>query len=54
MVLRKLMKLKNNKSAGPNGIHPPILKETAEVICSPFTIMFNKSMQEGKVLQGWK
>ena len=46
--------MKNNKSAGPDGIHPRILKETAEVICIPLAIIFNKSIQEGHVPQGWK
>ncbi len=54
MVLKKLMKLKINKSAGHYEIHPRILKEIAKEICSPVAIIFNKSMQEGKVPQGWK
>ncbi len=54
MVLKKLKEVKNCKSAGPDRIYPRILKETAEAICGPLAIMFNKSMQEGQVPQGWK
>ena len=54
MVLKKLKALKNTKSAGPDKIHPRILKETAEVICVPLSMIFNKSIQEGHVPQGWK
>ncbi len=54
MALIILMKLKINKSAGPDEIYPRILKETAKEIYSPLAIIFSKSMQEGKVPQGWK
>ncbi len=39
MVLKKLKKLKINKSDGPDGIHTRILKKTAEEICSPLATM---------------
>ncbi len=45
MVIKKLETLKNSKSAGPDGIHPRILKETAEAICGPLAIIFSKSMK---------
>ena len=54
MVLKKLNKLKVNKSAGPDGIHPRVLKETAESICIPLAIIFNKSIHEESVPQPWK
>ena len=50
MVLRKFKKLKLNKSAGPDGIHPHILKETAKAICIPLALIFNKSIQEGHII----
>ena len=37
-----------NKSAGPDGIHPRVLKETADAI------IFNKSLNEGKIPHAWK
>ncbi len=49
-----ILKKKRRKSAGPDGIPPRILKETAEAICGPLAIIFIKSMQEGQVPQGWK
>ncbi len=54
MFLKKLTKLRNNKSAGPDGIHPCIIKETAEAICSPPALIFRKSLQEGQIHKGWK
>ncbi len=54
MVLKKFEKLRNNKSAGPDGIHPRIMKETAEAICDRLALIFNKSLQERKVPKGWK
>ena len=54
MVKKKLKKLKVNKSAGPDGIHPRVLKETADAICIPLAIIFNKSLNEGKIPQAWK
>ena len=54
MVLTKLKKLKINKSAGPDGHHPRILKETAEAICTPLAKIFNKSLEEGRLPQKWK
>ena len=54
MVLKKLKRLKVNKSPGPDGMHPRVLKETAEAICTPLSIIFNKSLEEGKLPQSWK
>ncbi len=41
-------------SAGPDGNHSCIVKETAETICIPLAIIFNRFLQEGQFLQGWK
>ena len=54
MVLKKLNKLKVHKSAGPDGIHPRVLKETADAICTPLATIFNESLKEGIVPQSWK
>ena len=51
----KLLKnLKANKSPGPDGIHPLILKELAEALANPFKILFDKTMIEGCIPQDWK
>ncbi len=43
-----------HKSAGPDGLHPPVLKETAEVICIPLAKLLNKFLEQGKFAQEWK
>ncbi len=54
MVLKPFKDVRNNKSSGPYGIHPRIMKETAEAICNSLALIFNKSLQEGQVHKGWK
>ena len=53
-VYNKLSALHTDKSPGPDGIHPRLLKETAHVIISPLSIIFNKSINEGFVPEEWK
>ncbi len=54
MVKKRLKKLKVNKSAGPDGLHPKFLKEISESIIKPLTILYNKSLTEGVVPKSWK
>ena len=42
------------KSHRPNGIHPKALKELAEILAKPLTIIFNTSIQTGTVPDLWK
>ena len=42
------------KSPGPDAIHPRIIKELACVIAEPLTTIFNKTLQEATVPEGWK
>jgi hypothetical protein len=53
-VLKKLVNLNPSKSPGPDGIHPRVLKEAAEIIAKPLEIIFNKSMKEGVLPSDWK
>ncbi len=53
-VLKKLKALKTDKSPGPDGFHPRVLKEAAENLAEPLTIIFRKSVEEGKLPQIWK
>ncbi|CAG2227683.1 unnamed protein product [Mytilus edulis] len=52
-VLKKLNKLKTDKSAGPDGLHPKVLY-VRNAICYPLFLIFNKSIIEGKVPDDWK
>ncbi len=54
MVLKRWQKLRHNKSAGLDVIHPHIMKETDIGICSPLALIFNHSIQEGQIPKGWK
>ena len=53
-VLKKLKNLNPSKSPGPDGLHPRVLRDAAEVLADPLTVIFNKSLEEGKVPDGWK
>ena len=53
-VLKELNKLNVNKAEGPDGIHPRLLFELRELLAEPLTIMFNKSLQEGRIPTEWK
>ena len=54
IVYHKLINLKSSKSAGPDGIHPKVLKETAAQLCVPLTILFNRSLDEELLPEDWK
>ncbi len=53
-VMKKLRELNPTKSPGPDGIHPKVLRETANVIAYPLSLVFNKSLSEGVVPEEWK
>jgi hypothetical protein len=38
-----------SKSPGPDGLHPKALRELSKVIARPLAIIFNASMEAGKV-----
>ncbi|XP_052792152.1 uncharacterized protein LOC128226308 [Mya arenaria] len=46
-ILKQLLSLKINKSSGPDGFHPRVLKEIAQIITSPLMIIFEKSLESG-------
>ena len=47
LVKEKLLALKPNKSPGHDKWHPYFLREIADAICIPLSILFQKSMKEG-------
>jgi len=53
-VLQTLLKLKPDKSPGPDNIHPMFLRETAYNIALPLTLIFRKSPDEGVLAEEWK
>lgn len=42
------------KSTGPNGRHPRVLNELAEVITEPLAIIFEHSWRTDEVPEDWK
>ena len=53
-VKKKLKKLKATKCAGPDGFHPRVLRDCADSLALPLTLIFNKSLQEAHLPSTWK
>ena len=52
--VRKILKsLKTNKSPGPDGLHPCVLKEIAESIIPALTLIFQTSIKSGMLPDDW-
>jgi hypothetical protein len=49
-----LKQLDSNKGAGPDGIPPRILKDCAEGLVKPLTMLFNLSLESGIFPTAWK
>lgn len=54
MLWKVLQKLNRSKSPGPDGIHPRIIKDTAEELIVPLEIIFMSSLNEGVVPEDWR
>ena len=52
--MKKLLALRVDKSPGPDGIHPAILKYCAEVFAEPLSLIFQMSYDTGKLPVVWK
>ena len=53
-VYSKLGQLKLDKSPGVDLIHPRVLYETREAIAYPLFLIYNKTLQSGKLPSDWK
>ena len=53
MVSKKLQDLNPGKTPGPNEWHLVLLKNIAELIVHPLTILFQKSLDEGVISADW-
>ncbi|KFV92311.1 hypothetical protein N326_10772, partial [Eurypyga helias] len=53
-VQEHLRNLKVHKSMGPNEIHLHVLKELADGVAKPLSIIFEKSWWSGEVPADWK
>ena len=49
-----LSKLDTHKSMGPDGLHPQVLRELANVIAEPLSIIFKRSWRTAEVLEDWR
>ncbi|KGL84948.1 RNA-directed DNA polymerase from mobile element jockey, partial [Tinamus guttatus] len=49
-----LRNLDTHKSMGPDGMHPRVLRELAEVIAKPLSIILERSKRTGEVPEDWK
>ena len=52
-VLKQLKDLKPNKSPGIDGLHPKVLKEVADVLAEPITILFKKRLNSEELPAHW-
>ena len=53
-VLQKLLKLNVDKSPGPDGLHPAVLKHCANAVLEPLSLIFQKSYNTGNLPEDWK
>ena len=53
-VEKKLKYLKEDKSPGPDMVHPYILKNLAESLSFPLTLLFQQSIKEKKIPDDWR
>ena len=53
-ILEKLNKLNKGKAQGPDKVPPQVFMELSRELSVPLSILFNKSLEEGKIPSEWK
>ena len=53
-VRNHLGKLDAHKSMGPEGMHPQVLRELADVLAEPLSIILERSWRTGEVPEDWR
>lgn len=54
LVKKKMSALKCSSAAGPDGVHPRVLRETADTLSPYLASLFRKSLDTGTLPQDWK
>ena len=54
LVKQRLTRLRTDKSAGPDGLHPMVLKECADNLAMPLACIFQSSYDRGQLPSDWK
>ena len=54
VLTKQLKNLNTSKSMGPDGCHPRLLRETADIVNIPLQKIFDKTFEEGCVPSLWK
>ena len=54
IVLEKLRIMQPYKSPGPDGWPPKVIKECADIICTPLSKLYSKSLSNGSLPKDWK
>ena len=53
-VANKLERLNPNKSPGPDGMHPKVLRELSTTLAEPLYAIFTQFINTGKLPKDWK
>ena len=54
VIKKALTKLDIKKAPGPDGVHPALLKALCGILLHPLTVLFTKSLEQGKLPLEWK
>ena len=54
VVKKKLKSLSITKSPGPDEIHPRLLRESADVLAKPLSMIYNSSIRSERLPEQWK